>query len=210
MSERQDFLPLGYSDLAPGMIATVVTNLEMLERPSTEPVSFPDGITLEALVYPTPAYFRELYRKVGTEWLWSSRLLMPDDELAAILNKESVDIYAVRHGNEDIGLLELDFSEPDECELGYFGLVGNSTGKGLGKALMSHASELAWSRPIKRFWVHTCTFDSPGALRFYIRSGFVPYSCQVEVQRDPRLLGLLSMDVASHVPVIVPVEQQGS
>jgi len=204
MNARQDFLPLGYSDLAPGMIATVVTNLEMFERPATEPVSFPDGITLEALVSPDPASYRALYGKVGTEWLWSSRLLMPDDELTAILESDKVDIYAVRYGEEDIGLLELDFSVPDECELGYFGLVGNATGKGLGKALMSHAAELAWSRPIKRFWVHTCTFDSPGALRFYIRSGFVPYSYQVEVQRDPRLLGLLPMDVASHVPVIVP------
>ena len=206
MSERQDFLPLGYSDLAPGMIATVVTNLEMLERPATKSVSLPDGITLEALAPLTPASFRALYRKVGTDWLWSSRILMSDDELSAILNNERVDIYVVRDGTEDIGLLELDFSVPDECELGYFGLVGNLTGKGLGRALMSHASELAWSRPIKRFWVHTCTFDSPGALRFYIRSGFVPYSYQVEVQRDPRLLGVLAMDVASHVPVIVPVE----
>ncbi len=206
MHERQDFLPLGYSELAPGMIATVVTNLEMLERPAIEPVSFPDGMTLEALVSPTPTSYRTLYSKVGTEWLWSSRILMPDDELTAILDNDKVDIYAVRYGAEDIGLLELDFSVPDECELSYFGLVGNATGKGLGKALMSHASELAWSRPIKRFWVHTCTFDSPGALRFYIRSGFVPYSCQVEVQRDPRLLGLLPMDVASHVPVIIPVK----
>lgn len=210
MSERQDFLPLGYSDLAPGMIATVVTNLEMLERPSTEPVSLPDGITLEALVSPTPAVYRALYCKVGTEWLWSSRILMSDDELTAILNSENVDIYAIRYGTEDIGLLELDFSESDECELGYFGLVGDATGKGLGKALISHATALAWSRPINRFWVHTCTFDSPGALRFYIRSGFTPYSYQVEVQSDPRLLGLLPMDVASHVPVIIPVGHQGS
>lgn len=206
MSERLDFLPLGYSDLAPGMIATVVTNLEMLERPTTEPVSLPDGITVQALSPLTPASFRSLYRKVGTEWLWSSRILMSDDELSAILHNEHVDIYVVRDGAEDIGLLELDFSVPGECELGYFGLVGKLTGKGVGRALMSYACELAWSRPIQRFWVHTCTFDSPGALRFYIRSGFVPYSYQVEVQRDPRLLGILAMDVASHVPVIIPAK----
>lgn len=210
MSERKDLLPLGYSDLAPGMIATVVTNLEMLEKPSAEPVSFPDGITLEAFVLPTPEAYRALYCKVGTEWLWCSRILMPDHELTAILERETVDIYIVRHGTEDIGLLELDFTEPDECELAFFGLVGNVTGKGVGRALMSHATDLAWSRPIKRFWVHTCTFDSPGALRFYIRSGFVPYSYQVEVMSDPRLLGLLPMDVASHVPVIVPEGHQGS
>lgn len=204
MSERKAFLPLGYSDLAPGMIATVVTNLEMLEKPSVDPVPFPEGMTLEALVSPTPEAYRALYCKVGTEWLWSSRILMPDDELTAIVNKDSVEIYAVRDGAEDIGLLELDFTEPGECELGYFGLAGSAIGKGLGKALMSHAIELAWSRPIKRFWVHTCTFDSPGALRFYIRSGFTPYAYQVEVQSDPRLLGLLPMDVGSHVPVIIP------
>lgn len=208
MSEQKDVLPLGYSDLAPGMIATIVTNLEMFEKPSAESVSFPDGITLEAFLSPTPASYRALYSQVGTEWLWCSRILMSDDELAAILSRETVDIYIVRQGQEDIGLLELDFTEPDECELAYFGLTGNVTGKGLGRALMSHAAELAWSRPIKRFWVHTCTFDSPGALRFYIRSGFVPYSYQVEVMSDPRLLGILPRDVASHVPLIVPASQQ--
>lgn len=73
---------------------------------------------------------------------------------------------------------------------------------------MSHATELAWSRPIKRFWGHICTFDSLGALHFYMRSGFVPYSSQVEVMSDPRLLGLLPMTVAAHALVIVPATHQ--
>lgn len=202
MSEQQSVLPFGYSDLAPGFIATVVTHLEMYDKPTTEPVKFPEGITIEPLTSPTPADYRKLYRAVGAEWLWSSRLLMPDTELLTILNRKSVDIYVVCDKGEDIGLLELDFSEPEECELVYFGLVGRATGKGLGKALMSEAIERAWARPIKRFWVHTCTFDSPGALRFYIRTGFKPYAFQVEVQADPRLAGILPADVAPHVPLI--------
>lgn len=202
MSERQSVLPLGYSDLAPGFIATVVTHLEMHKKPSTTPVKFPQGITIERLNSPTLTCYRELYRKVGAEWLWSSRILMPDVELSAILNRESIEIYVIRDKEEDIGLLELDFSEPEECELVYFGLVGKATGKGLGKALMSEAVERAWSQQIKRFWVHTCTFDSPGALRFYIGSGFEPYAFQVEVQADPRLAGILPMNVAPHVPLI--------
>jgi len=206
MSEQKEFLPLGYSDLAPGFIATVVTHLEMSEKPSTTAISFPDGITLEAFNSPTPAAYRELYCKVGTEWLWSSRILMPDAELAAILNRDSVEIYVLRDMEESIGLLELDFSEPGECELAYFGLVGKATGKGLGQALMSEAIERAWAKPIKRFWVHTCTFDSPGALRFYMRSGFTPYAYQVEVQADPRLMGILPMNAAPHVPVLTPAK----
>ena len=202
MNEQKSVLPLGYSDLAPGYIATVVTHLEMNEKPSAAPVPLPEGMTIRALHSPTSVAYRELYSKVGAEWLWSSRILMPDTDLAAILNHESTEIYALCHGGEDIGLLELDFSQSGECELVYFGLVSQATGKGLGKALMSEAIEQAWSRPIKRFWVHTCTFDSPGALGFYRTSGFTPYAFQVEVQADPRLTGILPMDVAPHVPVI--------
>ena len=40
---------------------------------------------------------------------------------------------------------------------------------------MNRALELAWSRPISRVWVHTCTFDHPSALAFYQRSGFLPF-----------------------------------
>ena len=61
-------------------------------------------------------------------------------------------------------------------------------GQGFGRVLMDEAIRRAWAKPIERFWVHTCTFDSPLALPFYIRSGFTPYLRMVEVHDDPRLL----------------------
>ncbi len=66
---------------------------------------------------------------------------------------------------------------------------------------MAHAIALAWSRPIRRFWVHTCNFDHPSALAFYQRAGFRPYATMVEVTEDPRLLGLLPKSAAPHVPL---------
>ena len=67
---------------------------------------------------------------------------------------------------------------------------------------MNRAIERAWSQPIRRFWVHTCTLDSPGAIGFYQRSGFRPYAIEVEVADDPRLSGHLPRTAAPHVPII--------
>ena len=70
------------------------------------------------------------------------------------------------------GLLELDRREPPDIELAYFGVTPELTGQGAGRWLMHQAMTLAWRHRPRRFWVHTCTLDHPGALPFYIRSGF--------------------------------------
>lgn len=124
---------------------------------------------------------------------------MPDDKLRAILDDPQVSLFALRQGERDVGILELDFRQPDECELAFFGLASEAVGKGIGRTLMNEAIERAWSRAIKRFWVHTCTLDHPAALGFYRRSGFTPYAFQVEVQPDPRLTGAMPRDCAPHV-----------
>lgn len=206
MTHSDSTLPVGYSRVAPGHVASVVTSLEMLSKPETTTAPLPAGVTLVKLRNPELEAYRALFRQVGSAWLWYSRILMEDEKLRAILNRESVDVYVIKEKEEDIGILELDFSEPDACELAFLGLTPNTTGKGFGRAIMNQAIALAWSRPIKRFWVHTCTFDHPSALGFYIRSGFRPYAVQVEVQADPRLTGHLPADAAPHIPVIRPAQ----
>jgi hypothetical protein len=59
-----------------------------------------------------------------------------------------------------------------------------------------------WARPIRRFWVHTCTLDHPDALAFYVRSGFTPYRQQIEIADDPRQTGALPRHAAPRVPII--------
>ena len=75
-------------------------------------------------------------------------------------------------------------------------------GTGGARFLMNRALELAWSRDVRRVWVHTCTLDHPSALAFYQRSGFRPFRRQVEVADDPRLDGTAPRDAAKHVPII--------
>jgi GNAT superfamily N-acetyltransferase len=99
-------------------------------------------------------------------------------------------------------LLELDFRVTGECELLFFALTDKLVGTGTGRWLMNRALELAWARPIRRMWVHTCTLDHPGAVDFYRRSGFVPFGRQVEVCDDPRVTGLVRRDAAPHVPIL--------
>ena len=84
----------------------------------------------------------------------------------------------------------------------FFGVTAKLVGSGAGRWLMNRALEIAWSRPVTRVWLHTCTFDHPAALAFYQRSGFRPFRRQVEVVDDPRLDGTVPRDVAKHVPII--------
>ncbi len=139
---------------------------------------------------------------MGADWLWSSRLALSDAVLSAILSAHGVAVYALVLDGREEGLLELDFREPGECELAFFGVSPALVGRGAGRWLMNQAIALAWSRPIRRFWVHTCTLDAPAALPFYVRSGFVPYARRVEVYDDPRLSGVLPSTAAPQVPVI--------
>jgi GNAT superfamily N-acetyltransferase len=194
-------LPDGYSDVPAGKIAAIVTHLEMTARLAPRPD--PAGAWMLRRVETPPLdWFRDLYRRVGEGWLWFSRTRMSDAELAATVQSPSVEVYALAHEGRDEGLLELDFREPGLCEIVSFGVTEELVGTGAGRWLMNRALELAWSRPVSRIWLHTCSFDHPAALAFYQRSGFRAFRRQVEIADDPRLDGTAPRDVARHVPVI--------
>jgi GNAT superfamily N-acetyltransferase len=191
----------GYTDIPPGKLANVVTYLEMVKAPPAR--SDPPGIeaTLVRISGDLQRY-RALFRAVGEPYLWGSRLVMSDAELLRVATDPRNEIYAARTGERDVGILELDFRTDGECELGFFGLTPDATGRGLGRWLMNRALERAWSQPIERFWVHTCTLDHPEAVAFYVRSGFVPFKRAIEILDDPRLQGLLPREAAPDVPIL--------
>ena len=185
-----------------GQIATIVTHLEMRERPRPAPIP-PAPLRLVPWKVPALDAYRALFRRVGEPWLWFSRLVMSDEALSAIIHDPAVQIYAVTDPRGvEVGLLELDFRSLPDCELAFFGLVPQHVGKGFGKWLMAQAKALAWRKDVTRFWVHSCTLDSPAALGFYRKAGFLPYKREVEIFADPRLAGLLSPDAAPHVPML--------
>jgi GNAT superfamily N-acetyltransferase len=194
-------LPFGYSPVAAGELAQVVTFLEMTQPPARATASA-GSLELERFAADDLDAYRSLYRRVGEDWLWSSRLEMPDAGLGAILGSPQVEAYALQDNGQSIGLLELDFREGGACELSFFGLVKDAIGRGFGRRLMDEAIALAWAKPIRRLWVHTCTLDHPAALGFYCRSGFRPYARAVEISKDPRLVGLLPKTAAPNVPLL--------
>ena len=192
----------GYLDLPPGKIASVVTSLEMRERPPVAAARPLPGVELRVVPKPEAGWYRELYRRVGEEWLWFSRLRMPVEELEAVIHDPDVEVCAVSVRGADEGLLELDFRTRDVCELAFFGLTAAARGMGAGRWLMNRAVERAWARPVSRLWVHTCTLDHPQALAFYQRSGFVPVRRQIEIADDPRVLGVLDRQAAPQIPLL--------
>jgi GNAT superfamily N-acetyltransferase len=194
---------LPYTCVPDGHNATIVTSLEMTSKPPLRPMAH-SGLTLKRWQQPVLDTYRALFRRVGEPWLWFSRLTMDDIALAAIIHDPAVHIWAVVDVRGiEVGILELDFREPGQCEIGFFGLIPELGGKGHGRWLMAMALQLGWAHPgVERMWVHTCTLDSPGALGFYIKSGFVPYQRQIETFPDPRLTGHLPRDVAPQIPLI--------
>ncbi|WP_019052991.1 GNAT family N-acetyltransferase [Sphingobium xenophagum] len=193
---------MGSIPVEPGMVAAVVTHLEMRARPRPAPIP-PAPLQLVRWKAPKIDTYRALFRRVGEPWLWFSRLVMSDESLAAIIHDPMVEIYAVADPRGiEVGLLELDFRAMPDCELAFFGLVPQLNGKGHGKWLMAQAKALAWRKGVERFWVHTCTLDSPAALGFYMKAGFVPTRREIETFADPRLAGILPRDCAPHVPLL--------
>lgn len=195
-------LPLGDHDVPAGALAAVVTHLEMPAALAPRPERADAPWAVRHVPEPTLDWYRDLFRRVGADWLWTSRLALSDDALAGILRAPEVAVHALTLDGRDEGLLELDFRVPGECELSFFGVTPPLVGTGAGRWLMNRALALAWARPIGRFWVHTCSLDSPEAVPFYVRSGFVPYARSVEIFDDPRLTGVLPRGAAPQLPVI--------
>jgi len=200
---------MSYEPVADGELAAVVTYLEMHERPRAELP--PSPLSLERIENPSPDRYRGLFQLVGAPWLWFSRLTMPDDKLAAIIQHPDVELYAVvDEAGRDAGMLELDYRESGQCELAFIGLVPDLAGQGHGKWLLAEAVNRAWREGVDRVHVHTCTLDHPAALSAYRRAGFTPYKRAVERFPDPRLSGILPKDCASQVPFLATDDRPDS
>lgn len=192
----------GIDTVEPGMVATVVTTLDLVARPrpgAMRPLPF----RLDHWRRPTPDAYRALFRRVGAPWLWFSRLIVDDQALAAILDEPRREVHVVRDRHAiEVGFVELDFQGDGVALISYFGIIPELIGRGVGGWLMAHSLALAWRPGVERVRVNTCTLDHPSALGFYRRHGFVAVGRAVERFPDPRLTGLIAEDQAPHIPII--------
>src|ERR1043166_8816664 len=61
---------MSFMDVPPGKIAAVVTSLEMPQRPAPRPEAPNSALVLQHVIRPEPAWYRNLFRSVGENWLW--------------------------------------------------------------------------------------------------------------------------------------------
>jgi GNAT superfamily N-acetyltransferase len=184
-----------------GELAAIVTYLQMRKPPGGQvPTS---SLSLRRIRNPDVDDYRRLFRRIGRHWLWFSRLVMSDEQLAAIIQDEAVDLSVViDEVGTEIGMIELDFREPGQCELAFIGILPELAGLGHGRWLLGETLRLAWRDGIRRVHVHTCTLDHPAALPAYRTAGFQAYKRAIERFPDPRLTGILPRDSAPQVPLL--------
>ena len=191
---------MSYETIPADELAAVVTFLEMRKRPDIQvPTS---DLSLRAIPDPDVDRYRQLFRLIGQDWLWFSRLIMTDAELAEIIGNPGIELFAIidQLGTE-VGILELDFREAGECELAFVGILPELAGRGHGRWLLAESLSLAWRDGVRRVHVHTCTLDHPAALPSYRSIGFTAYKRAVERFPDPRLRGILPKGAAPQIPL---------
>jgi len=193
---------MGLTVVADDEIATVVTTLAMTERPRPRPLPA-SRLRLVAWPEPAAAAYRALFRRIGTPWLWYSRLVLDDAALAAIIGDPAVAVFAaVDPAGIEVGFVELDFRTPDTAQIAYFGLIPELAGQGHGRWLMAETLARAWRPGVERVGVATCTLDHPRALGFYRAQGFVAVRRTIETFADPRVAGTLPRDAAPQIPYL--------
>jgi len=162
-------------------IEFTVTYLQMEARPAKLQVACPaDEVTVVRSYRPTASFYSYLYNAVGGPWNWLDRNLLGEDELRKIIQDESVELHVLYVAGTPAGFTELDFCDPHDVELKYFGLMPEFIGRGLGRYLLDWTIDRAWSANCRRFWLHTCTLDHPRALPNYLAAGFQPFRTEVK------------------------------
>ena len=77
--------------------------------------------------------------------------------------------------NEEYGMLKIT-SDGKVARIAMFGLAAEHRGKGLGPRLLHEAETLTTGNGGECIYVNTYAGNS-GAMRFYVRHGFVPVAC---------------------------------
>jgi ribosomal protein S18 acetylase RimI-like enzyme len=160
-----------------------VTYLELCAAPG--PPERHVGSESIRLERPEVSDYLALYRKVGESLGWDQRLLMPEAELAQLLQGTQLRIYLLRDElGQALGFCEFDRSGFPQIELKNFGLVPEARGRRLGSWLLSTALVAEWSANPARIWLHTDTWDHPAAIRVYRQAGFCIYDVRYEASEQ--------------------------
>jgi GNAT superfamily N-acetyltransferase len=164
---------------APATIEVTRTYLEMRDLSELQLAHSDDlRIRIEQLHDCAPSFYRHLYVEVGKNYHWVDRLPWTDEEIAAYLEQSEISLWLMTCEDAPAGYFELRRCEDGSTEIAYFGLLPEFIGRGLGKHLLTCATEQAWTDGANRVWLHTCTLDDPAAMPNYLNRGFRPHKTE--------------------------------
>jgi len=149
------------------------TYLEMHSRDDLQPSRSNDPrIVIERMRDCAPSFYRNLYVEVGRNYYWVDRLPWTDEQIHTYLQQPEISLWLMTYESETVGYFELRRCEDGSTEIAYFGLLPAFIGRGLGKHLLTCATEQAWFDGANRVWLHTCTLDDKAAMPNYLKRGF--------------------------------------
>ena len=174
-------------DVPKGKIRLVETHLEMKSyKPRKQKKQRLENLSIIRAHNPTVSFYRYLYNTVGEPWFWYERRLISDTELSELINKPDVRIYVLYVQGTPAGYTELDFTDSDNVEIAYFGLIPDFIGRGLGLYFLDWIVATAWSENPERIWVHTCNLDHPAAIAIYQKAGLSPFKQEMKIIDHPK------------------------
>ncbi|WP_371477324.1 GNAT family N-acetyltransferase [Kitasatospora sp. NBC_00315] len=146
-------------------------------RPGRAPADL--GLSLVRAESAGPEFARFLYTAVGGAWSWTDRLPWTYRQWEQHLAREGVEIWVAWVHGSPAGFAELEPHADGVVEIAYFGLLPAFVGRRIGGHLLGRTLQRAWdlaerhpTLPGTRLvTVHTCSLDSPAALRNYEARG---------------------------------------
>lgn len=172
-----------------GKVELITWHLEMFAPPQRDKVrSKPEGLEIFQIKETPIHFYRYLYTTIGSPWVWWERRIQSDEVIKQELHDPKFDFYVPYLNHVPIGMVELNCRAFPEVQLNYYGLVPEYCGLGIGGYLLDWMTDLVFAKGTKRFWVHTCSLDSPNALPAYQKAGFKLYNTVTEIVDNPRTL----------------------
>ena len=171
-----------------------VTRLETTTPPKAHMLA-PSNLHIALMRVPEIplAYYRFLYRQVGSRWEWVDRVRMSDEDLAKNIHNDRTTVTVFYLEGAPAGFYEYHREDDTVTRLVHFGLFERALGFGVGKWFLLQALKAIWADQPEKVITETNNLDHPRALQLYQQFGFSPVSThesEISPLSDAELLAM--------------------